>query len=64
MYVCLFANSGKDTEAHLGLGELLHAASLQEVAGESKARSQRFLVSTVFICLLKIHKSLSALSVN
>ena len=30
------------TEAHLGSGELLRAASLREVVRESKARSQRF----------------------
>ena len=32
------------TEAHLGSGELLRAASLREVVRESKARSQRFLL--------------------
>ena len=51
------------TDAHLGSGELLLAASLREVVRESKARSQRFLLFTVFICLLKMHKLLVVISV-
>ena len=37
------------TEAHLGSGELLRAASLREVVRESKARSQRFLLLLPFL---------------
>ena len=42
-------NNTYATEAHLGSGELLRAASLREVVRESKARSQRFLLYCFYL---------------